>query len=569
MRLFIEIFKNFSRQEQIIFVAAGLILISSTAFAAVNFVSQNSSLEPVSGGEYVEGLIGQPSFINPILASSGGPDSDLTELIFTNITNLAESLKMDESGKAWTIRIKENLFWDDGEAITSDDIISTIKIIQDPDSRSSQASMWQGVNAERISELEVKLTLPEAYVFFGATLNDFRVIPKHVYGSIPAANLRLSDYNLEPTGDGPFRFLSFSKDRSGFISEYQLIRNEKFSGQKPYLEKIVFKFYSSEDDLIRAFNSGAIDGFAGLNEKNIDKININHQIFDLHMPRYYAVFFNLDAQDILKDKNVRLALTYATDKKRIIEQVFDNRAMLVNGPLVLGMKGYDSKVEPSDDFSLEKAAAVLTASDWNINNDGVAEKTIGKEVRKLEFNLVVPQIPFLMEAANIIKEDWAKVGVKLNLSIRPIDEINDEVIKTRNYEMLMFGNIFENYDSPDLSSFWHSSERFSPGLNLALYQNSTADNLLQAIRVDFRDLRRQAELSSLQSLIISDQPAIFLFSPNYIYLTENSLKGFDSSTSLTINPEQSRRIDEKFIASASERFKNISNWYVETTRVFE
>jgi len=553
MQFLIQIFKKFSRYEQMIFVAAVLVLISSTAFAAVNFISQNSSLEPVSGGEYIEGVISQPSFINPVLSLANGPDDDLTELIFSNISNLAESLKMTDGGKTWDIRLKENLFWDDGQMITSDDIISTIKVIQDPDSRSPQASMWQGVETERVSEREVKLTLPEPYVFFEATLKGFKAIPKHIYGSIPAANLRLSDYNLEPIGDGPFRFLSFSKDRSGFVSEYQLIRNEHFSGEMPYLEKIVLKFYSSEDDLIKAFNSGAIDGFGGLNEKNINKINIGHQIFELRMPRYYAIFFNSDAQNILQDKNIRLALTYATDKQRIIKQVFDDQAMIVGGPLVLGMRGYDAKVEPLESFSLEKAAAVLSASGWQINNDGVAEKNSNKEVKKLEFNLVVPQIPFLIETANIIKDDWSKIGIQLNLSVRSIDEINEGAVKTRNYEMLMFGNIFENYNSPDLSSFWHSSERFYPGLNLAMYQNSTADNLLRTIRSDFNDLRRQAELSSLQSLIISDNPSIFLFSPNYIYVAENSLEGFD----------------EKFIASVSERFKNISNWYVETTRVFK
>ena len=111
MSFFIQIFKNFSRYEQMIFVAAILVLISSTAFAAVNFISQNSSLKAVSGGEYIEGVLGQPSFINPVLALANGPDNDLTELIFSNISNLAESLKMSDGDKTWDVRLKENLFW--------------------------------------------------------------------------------------------------------------------------------------------------------------------------------------------------------------------------------------------------------------------------------------------------------------------------------------------------------------------------------------------------------------------------------------------------------------------------
>lgn len=558
MHLLAKIFKNLSKTEQLIFICAALAFIVAGTFFGVNFIYQNSALEPVSGGEYVEGVLGQPSFINPVLAADSGSDRDLSEILFSNLSDLMENHKMSGNGKIWNVRLKDNIFWDDKEVITSDDIILTIKTIQDPDSRSSQASMWQGVLAERVSEREVKITLPSAYVFFEATLRDLKVIPKHIFGSIPAANLRLSDYNFEPVGDGPFRYDSMVKERSGFISQYQLVRNERYFGDKPYLDKIIFKFYQNEDDLTKAFNAGLIDGVGGLNQKGLSQIGINHQTFELHMPRYYAIFFNQSANGILKDKNIRLALDYATDKTKIIDSVFNGQAMATNGPLVLGMAGYDAKVESQqDDFSLDKAGEILSSNGWQLNSDGVAEKFVNKQPQDLEFTLILPDVPALQETANIIKDNWQKIGVKLNLSVRPSDEINSQIIQTRNYEMLLWGNIFENYDSPDLSSFWHSSERFYPGLNLTLYQNSAADNLLQGIRVDFNAERRQAELSSLQSLIIADQPVVFLFSPNYIYVTINSLNGFDGST------------EKKFIASANERFKDIEKWYVKTARVFK
>jgi len=552
MKILIRLFRNFSRTERLIFIAACLIFIVSAIFVTINFLCQNTNLVPVSGGQYIEGVIGQPSFINPVLANQE-PDRDLIELIFSGLLDLAENYKMSENGDVWNIRLKENLFWDDGVSITSDDVIFTVKTIQDPDSHSPLLSLWQGVNAERISEREIKLTLPEAYVFFENTLRELKIIPKHVFGSIPAANFRLSDYNLEPVGNGPFKFLSFQKERSGFVSEYQLVRNEYYFGQKPYLEKIGLKFYQNEEELIKNFNSGVIDGFGGLNQENLSKININHQVFELRMPRYYALFFNPYGQDILKDKNVRLALNYATDRKKLIEKVFDDRAVPVEGPLVLGMKGYTPEVYPQENFSLEKAEQILETSGWQPNTEGIREKNINKELKRLEFNLVVPEIPFLIETAKLVSEDWSKIGVKLNLVVRPSQEVSDEIIKTRHYEMLIFGNIFGNGDSPDLSSFWHSSERFYPGLNLALYENKTADNLIQSIRKTLNNTKRQADLSSLQSLIIQDRPAIFLYSPHYLYVTKNWLKGFD----------------EKFISSASDRFENIEKWYVKTARVFK
>jgi len=563
MKILIIFFKKLSRAERLLFIASSLIFVISTAFLMIIFFNQNTHLVPVSGGEYIEGVIGQPSFINPILAVNE-PDLDLTELIFSKLLDLAESYKMSGDGKVWNVRLKENLFWDDGQPMTSDDIIFTIKTIQNSDSHSPLFSFWQGVEVERVSEREIKLILPETYAFFESTLKELRIIPKHIFASIPAANFWLSDYNLEPVGNGPFKFLSLRKEHSGFISEYQLVRNELYGGQKSFLSKITLKFYQNEDELIKNFNSGNIDGFGISNQKNFSKINIRHQVFELRLPRYYAVFFNPYKQDILKDKNVRLALNYATDREKIIKKVFNGKAMPVEGPLVLGIKGYDANIYPQEEFSLEKAAQILESNGWQINTEGVREKNINsshfknqksenKELRRLEFNLVVPQIPFLVETAQILSDDWSKIGVKLNLVIQPSQEVNDEIIKTRNYEMILFGNTFRSMDSPDLSSFWHSSERFYPGLNLSLYDNKTVDNLIQSIRKSLDETARQSELKSLQLLIIQDQPAIFLYSPFYFYLTKDWLKGFE----------------EKFISSTSDRFENIEKWYVKTARVFK
>ncbi len=239
MKILIQIFKAFSRKELLVFTAAFLIFTLSFIFIAVDFFNKKTVLKPISGGEYIEGVVGQPSFINPIIVGNNDAARDLTELLFSNLSDLSESKKISEDGKIWNIRLKENIFWQDNQPIISDDIIFTIRIIQDPDSRSPLFSYWQGVLAERISERELKLTLSEPYAFFESAIKELRPIPKHLFENIPAANLRLSEYNLEPIANGPFKFLSFEKDRSGFIKEYHLVVSENYFGKKPYL-KILF-----------------------------------------------------------------------------------------------------------------------------------------------------------------------------------------------------------------------------------------------------------------------------------------------------------------------------------------
>lgn len=543
-----KIFKSLSRHERYIFMAAFLAFTASSVFLLAGFLNRNTILAPVNGGEYKEGIVGQPTFINPVLIGDNDVDRDLIELIFSDLFDLADSYKVDNQGAIWNVRLKDNIFWHDGKAITSDDVIFTVRAIQDPDAHSPFFSNWQGVVAERVSEREVKFVLSSPYAFFDGTLKELRPIPKHIFGDIPAANLKLSNYNLEPIGSGPFKFNSFQKRHDGFIADYKLARNENYFGQKSYLDGFILKFYLNNDEMIEAFNSGAIDGFGGINPKDLIGVKLDYRAFELTMPRYYAVFFNANSQPLLSDKNIKLALSLATDRQTLIKNVFLGRALPVFGPLISSIEGH-SGVE------FEKANKILDDDGWRINNEGIREKEFiqgkKKEILKLEFKLVVPEIPFLVETANIIQEDWKKIGVKLDLAVLQASDVNSGIIKTRDYEMILFGNILGR--NPDLFSFWHSSERFYPGLNLSLYDSEEADALIESIRRSSSEENRQKNLDKLQSLIAADQPAIFLYSPFYFYIVKNQLGGFD----------------KKSFYLPSGRFENVEEWYLKTERRFK
>lgn len=532
-----------------VFIAAGIIFLLSSFLLAFAYINENTTIVPVNGGKYSEGIIGQPVFINPVLAVSDA-DRDLTELLFNNLSYMAESYKTDESGKIWRYRIKEGVHWHDGQSITSDDIIFTIELIQNPDTNSPLFSNWNGVIVSRVSEREVEFRISSPYVFFKSNIEDLKPVPKHIFASIPPANIKLSSYNLEPIGSGPFVFKNFSKRADGYIKYYELERNEKYFNKKPYIEKLNIAFYNEEDELINAFNSGIIDGFGLTDRKKTERVNFSNNIFSFQMLKYYAVFFNSYTHKALKDKNVRLALLTATDKKGIIKKIFSGQAVAVSGPLIASLGEAENNFSEPE-FSLEKAAQILESTDWETKDNEIREKNIDNENISLGFTLTVPEIPFLIETAELIKSDWEKIGVKLNLRVLPLAEINNNAIRNRDYQMILFGNILGK--NPDIFSFWHSSERFYPGLNLSLYESKTADSLLETSRKDFDDAKRQADLLSINSLIASDFPAIFLYSPNYLYVAKKNLGGLDSAK----------------ISFSDDRFKNVENWYVKTARAFK
>jgi len=520
------------------------------AFLGINSLNRLTVQVPVRGGTYVEGVVGQPTYINPVIAASEA-DRDLVALLYASLYDLAEKIESEESGQAWKVRLKENAAWHDGQLVTSDDVIFTIEKIQDPESRSPLAAGWRGISAERVSEREIRFNLAAPYAFFEDNLRRLYPVPKHLFADIPLANWRLSLYNLEPVGSGPYRFTSSDTRRDGYITEYRLAANDAYANGRPYIDTFAFKFYSDEERLLQAFNLAQIDGVGGIEPSLLSRFRLRYQLLSLTAPRYYAVFWNGSVNPVLKDKNVRRALAQAVNKEELASAIFGGNAVVSYGPIPPTFDTFNAALAKDTSFSKEQAESLLENSGWKRDENGLRSKGSGASKAVIEFNLVVPQVPFLKETAEYLKTAWDAIGVKANVILLSPQDVASEVVRTRNYEALLYGNILSG--NPDLFSFWHSSQRFSPGLNLALYENKTADKLIETIRQTGDQGLRVKDLETLQSLIVQDQPALFLYSPNYLYVATRALRGFEL-VSLVTPPD---------------RFRGVERWYVKTARTFQ
>lgn len=539
--LFPKIFKSLSQNERRVIISASVFFLISLFFIASSAYYQKTEEQPAFGGSYTEGVLGQPTFVNPLIANTSSADKDLIDIIFSSLDDLVENYQISEDNKTWTLTLKNNLVWSDSEPITADDIIYTIETIQNYTNNHPLYPTWRGIVIERLNENEIRFTLKTPYVFLIDNFKELKIAPQHIYGAIPASNFRLSRYNLEAIGSGPYKFESLQTRKDGFITDYQLTINEYYHDQPPYIKNLNFKFYNDETELIQAFNKRNIDGLGGLSQNIINQIKVGHQTITANLPRYYAIFFNPNTNEQLKNKNLRTALSLAVDKKGLIEKIFNNQAITIESPLPPNINGYNPEINQSASYNLKQAAKLLDNSGFTINNENV----------RLKLNIIVPDIPFLIETVNLIKNDWSKINVELNPIVLNLTDISNDVIRTRNYELLIFGNILKQ--NPDLFSFWHSSERFYPGRNLSLYNNPKVDNLLESIRQDFNNHSRNQKLNELQKLIKDEAPAIFLYSPNYLYVSHQDLKGYRSY----------------FIATPADRFDQINQWHLKTTRVFK
>ncbi|MCK4386733.1 MAG: hypothetical protein KAV41_01450, partial [Candidatus Pacebacteria bacterium] len=159
--------------------------------------------------------------------------------------------------------------------------------------------------------------------------------------------------------------------------------------------------------------------------------------------------------------------------------------------------------------------------------------------------------PELKAVANLLKQQWEKLGVETRLKIFEMGDLNKNVIRPRKYDSLLFGEVVGR--DLDLFAFWHSSQRNDPGLNIALYANITTDDLLEQIRITSDEKSKKEKLELFQKEIARDIPAIFLYSPDFIYISPKKIKNI--------------LIDK--ITIPSERFLDINNWYIKTDKVWK
>ncbi|MFH1611738.1 MAG: ABC transporter substrate-binding protein [bacterium] len=539
-----------------------LILVSLSILIVSRYVN-HTHLEPKEGGKYTEGLLGQPRYINPILSQTNDVDRDLVEIIFSGlftydensniIPELADSYSVEEDGLLYIIHLKDNVLWHDGEKVTAEDVIFTIKSIQDTEYKSPLRTIWQGVEIEKIDDLTVQFKIKNPYVPFLHNLT-IGILPKHLWAGISAQNFSLADYNLYPIGSGPYQFKEIDKNKSGQVASITLDRNENYlnNNQAPFIETVIFKFYSNQEELVNAYKVGSVDGITPLSAIDQPTEKKNATVYQINLPIYHAVFFNQTESKPLSDKNVRKALSYATNKEEILNKVLDNKGTIINFPLLLSWLNHDENEESEHNFNLDEAKRILDDNDWtDENRDGIREKKLSsdEEATKLEFDLITTNWPELEQTAQLIKDQWEQIGIQVNLEIVDPITIQQEYIRPRNYQALLFGEVLGA--DPDPFAFWHSSQKKDPGLNLSLYQNRNADKLLEEARQTLDENQRAEKYKEFQGIVSEDIPAIFLYSSTYLYPVNNKVKGI-SIVKLPL---------------PSQRFCQIENWYIKTKRI--
>lgn len=509
---------------------------------------------PTTGGAIREGIIGQPQYINPILSFSNDvnkPDRVLEYLIYPsllrldingNLTNeLIDNYTVGDNGKEYTFTIKSGISWDDNTPLTIDDIIFTIETIQNPDYNSPLNSALKGVKITKIDDKTFRLNLNSSYSPFLSNLT-FGILPKHIWQNLEPSAFLLAKSNLAPVGAGKFKYSSIQKKKDGNISSMTLERNPNYFGAKPNIDSFTLVFYAQEEDMIKDFRQNKIQAITQLKGDFEDSDRFQKNI--LNIPQAFGIIFNVK-EPLFENKEIRQAISTAIDKKSIIDSTLQGQASLINGPLSKFNKFY---IDTPTELNKDKSIQTLEESNWkDVDNDGIREK----DNQRAEFTLLVASGNKVDEVTQVIAKQLKAIGIKMNIEIIPFLELSNNQIRNRSYQALFLGLGLNIY--PDPYIYWHSSQISSPGLNLAQYTNVNNDGYLETARTNTDTSVIKSSLAQFQQQIAADVPAVFIYSPQYIYYTNPAMKNITLATG----------------NSSIDRYASISEWYVKTKRVFK
>ncbi|MEQ1499747.1 MAG: ABC transporter substrate-binding protein [Parcubacteria group bacterium] len=555
-----RIINDFSITEKVFFFTFVAIFVVS-GLSLLYRVNKLFQIEvPDYGGSLTEGVIGSPRFINPLLATSD-VDKDLSSLIYSGllrttatgelVPDLAESYEVSEDATTYTVKLKDNAYFHDGTRLTVDDVIFTIEKAQDRNLKSPRGANWDGVKIEKISENEIAFILKQPYSPFIQNLT-LGILPKHIWKSASVEEFPFSQFNTKPIGSGPYKIDTISYNSSGLPTEYHLKSFGEYTQGKPFITNIIIKSYQNEKAVTDAYKNGDIQGLHSISPKQLSSLKIPAGDLVLTpLSRIFGVFFNQNVATVFVNKEVRLALETATDKQAIIDQILQGYGEPIDSPIPITQKSSNTSNATNTEDRIEKAKSILTKSGWVQNEDGVFQKKDRKGTVTLSFSISTGDAPELKETAYLLQKQWQKLGAVVEVKIFEIGDLNQDIIKTRKYDSLLFGEIIGR--DLDLYPFWHSSARNSPGLNIAMYTNLKADKILENIRKTTDEETQKEQFQKFDSEIKNDIPAILTYSPYFIYIVPHKVKNISLET----------------LTNSSERFNDVFKWYIETNNVWK
>ena len=506
---------------------------------------------PTTGDWLIIHSQSDPEQLNP-LTSNDASSSEVNGYIFESLLSrnprtlelkplIAESRpEISEDKLSYIFKIRKDARFQDGRPVTGEDVLFSVKAIKNPFVNAPFLRVYFNsvVDAELLDPYTIRFVIREPYFLNESVLGGIILLPRHYYdpenllgrvtvrelaqdpAKLPAEVKKFSDlfnrnYNRNPLGSGPYKFNLWNTGR-----EIELVRDKDYWGNgkegidQPHVDRLKFRVVNNADAALTRLKSGSLDYMEVLQPVQVvrgtssDRFNRQFEKYEYYAPTYTYIGWN-NNHPIFRDKRVRQAMTYLTDRKQIVQTVLFGLGEVVDSHIYLFRPEYDKSLI-SYPFDPKKALALLNEAGWkDTDGDGVLDKVIDGNKVPLRFEIKI-------NAGNAVRESVALVLMDelkhhgIAASVRQLDWtifLND--VKNHQFDAVVLGWQMSTTD-PDAYQVWHSSQAANKGSNAISYKNPRVDEILEQYRREFDPQKRIELYKEFQQILHDEQPYTFL-----------------------------------------------------------
>lgn len=523
-------------------------------------LQNNLAPQPAQGGTYTEALVGSPQRLNPVLDYYNPVDRDIDRLVFSGLLSfdehglpqgdLAQSWGVSQDGTIYNFTLRKDIFWHDGQPVTAEDVIFTINLMRNSTDvfPSDVQAFWKDIEVKGLNDTTLQFLLPEPFAPFLDYLT-FGILPKHVLGDISFDDLIKSPFNMQPVGSGPFRFDHLNVE-NGKITGVSLSAYDKYYGKKPFIQQMIFRYYSDSDSALQAYQQGNVQGISEVTPDILQSVlaEKNLAIYTGRKPELSIIMLNLnDPQSpFFQDANVRQALLLGLNRQWIIDHFLNGQAIMADGVIFPGTWAYYDGIEHVG-YDQTQAQSLLKNAGYVLSGDQNSVRQKGDTA--LQFTLSYPDDDTHKAIAQEIQKEWTDLGAKVDLDAEPYDQLVNAELGQRKYQAALVDLNLSRSPDPDPYPFWDQAQA-TGGQNYSQWNDRTASEYLEQARIS-TDLSDRTRLYRNFQVIFSQQlPSLPLYYPVYTYAVDQQIQG------VRMGP----------LFDTSDRFASVLNWFLVAKR---
>ena len=491
-----------------------------------------------------EAVVGRPSSVNPVTARTQA-DRDLVALLFRGlvrsgtdgrpVADLAAGWTVDAKGARWTFRLRSDARWQDGVPVTSDDVVYTVRVLQDPAYVGPLAAGWQGVTATAIDASTVRFDLAVPLGgFLQATAQP--LLPAHLLENVPVADLADAPFSSRPVGNGPFVLTKLTPDAAELepvvepldpgTGPLSTVGPGEVTPGRPLLAGLELRFFAGPEAAAAAYRAGEVDAVSGLAPAAAAALATEPATRLIAYPgtTLTGIYLNLrPGAGPFGDARVRTALLAAVDRDRLVTDLLAGSGQRADTPIPPSSWAYAPKAAAPVVYDRKAAAAGLRAAGWTRTATGGWLPPRAKKPVTIQLLAADPSVNRVTaNVATRVAAAWTSLGIPTTVTSLTAGAL---VGRLRGAEFVAaVADVNVGLD-PDPYPLLASAQVQAGGSNVSGFQDTSLDADLAAARAPGTDAARGAAYRRLQTLLGRLEPILPLFFRDSVFVASDRLAG--------------------------------------------